>query len=96
MKNDEEILDSLVAGGIIGAALGALITNSKSGSSLGALAGAALFATYAANEKARKTNIPLVLEENSVLYEVKSDGTKRVLRQLPKTTQKIPKRFTLK
>lgn len=96
MKQDDEILESLVAGGLIGAALGALISNNKSGTGLGALAGAALFATLKANENAKATNIPLVMEEQHILYEVNPDGSRKILKKLPRTNKRIPKRFTLK
>lgn len=96
MKSDAEILNALVADGIIGAALAALITNSKSSRSLGALAGAALFATLRAHENARKTNIPLVIVEQNVLYEINADGTRKMLKKIPRTDQRVPKRFRLR
>lgn len=96
MQDDNEIFESLLIGGVIGAALGALITNNKSGSSLGAIAGAAILASYAANEKARKTNIPLLIKENNTLYEIKSDGSKRFIKSIPQNKKHLPKKFTLK
>jgi hypothetical protein len=95
MNENEEILESLISGGLIGAALGALISSDKSGTGLGALAGAALFATYAANEKARKTKIPLVIERNGAIYEIQPDGTMKFIKSIPKNTKKVPKKFRL-
>lgn len=95
---DKEVLGSLIAGGFIGAALGALISEDKSkgtGAGLGALAGAALFATLQANENAKKTHIPMVVEENNALYEISTDGSKRKIKDLPKSTQEIPSKFTI-
>lgn len=43
MKKDAEILQSLIAGGLIGATLGAMLTKKGSeGTALGAIAGAVL------------------------------------------------------
>ena len=62
MKNDEEIMESLIAGGLIGAALGALLSkNNGDQTMLGALAVATILATFKANEKAMKMNIPMYM-----------------------------------
>lgn len=95
MNEDEEILESLIAGGMIGAALGALISNDKSGTGLGALAGSVLLATYTANKNAQKTKVPLVLEEKGILYEMQADGSRRIIRKLVKPSKKVPKKFRL-
>ena len=97
MKNDEEIVESLIAGGIIGAALGALLSKkSGEGSVLGAIAGAAILATFKANEKARQTHVPLLVEENNALYEIKADGSKRFIKNIEKPAQQLPPNFKLK
>ncbi len=97
MTKDEEIIDSLIAGGLIGAALGVLIAKDKgAGVTLGAIAGAAILASVKASEKAKQTNVSLVVEEDGVLYRVKSDGTKKTIKKISKVDKKIPKRFTLK
>lgn len=95
MKNDSEILESFIIGGLIGAALGALISKNKTITGLGAIAGAVLLASYRANEIAKKTNIPLLIEENNALYEVSPDGTKKFIKELPKNTKEIPSKFIL-
>ena len=96
MKNDTELVEAAIVGGLIGAALEALISTSKKNTGLGILAGAVIAASLKANSEALKTNIPLVLEENNILYEVSADGTKRLIRKLPKNSKRIPKNFTLK
>lgn len=97
MKNNDEILQSLIAGGLIGAALGALIADKdkQSGAELGALAGAVLFATFKANENAKKVNIPMIVEENNAIYEISPDGTKRFIKEIPKSKIEIPSNFIL-
>lgn len=97
MQQDEEILDSLLKGGLIGAALGALVSKNKGdGATLGALAGAALLATFKANLQATQTHVPMLIEENNALYEIKADGSKHFVRSLVKPSQTLPKRFKLK
>ena len=94
MKSDEEIVESAILGGLIGAALGSLI-NKKNGAEIGALAGAVILASSRAYEKARKTNVPVLVQENGELFEIAKDGTKRFLKKIPKSTKRIPKRFNL-
>ena len=76
MKTDNELVEAAIMGGLVGAALEALISNGKKNTGLGILAGAVIAASLKANAEAVKTNIPLVLEENNILYEVNADGTK--------------------
>lgn len=97
MQNDKELLESAVAGGLIGAALGALISdNSKNGATLGAIAGAAILASIKAREQAKATNVPMLVEEEGALYEVSADGARKFIKHLPKNTTHIPSKFTLK
>lgn len=95
MKKNNEVIESLVSGGLIGAALGALVSDNKNGAVLGALAGAAIAATLQASEDAAKTNLPIVMEENGKLYEVLPGGEKKLIRSLNKPTKKSPPKFRL-
>lgn len=96
MRKDAEILDSLVAGGLVGAALGALVKNDKTVVTLSAIAGAALLASFHASERAKESDVPIVFEENGVLYEVRN-GEKKTIKVLPKkNSKKIQKEFNLK
>lgn len=97
-RKDKDIFESLIVGGILGASLGALISKSNRGEStvLGALAGAAILASVKANEDAKRTNIPLILEEDNVLYEVFPDGSKKIIKHLPVSRKRLPAKFTLK
>ena len=96
MKNDEAILQSLIAGGLIGAALGALVSkNKEDGAPLGALAGAAILATFKANEQAMQTNLPMYVEEDGNLYEVQNGGIKKFIRKIEKPIHQLPAHFKL-
>ncbi len=97
MKNDDEIIDSIIIGGLIGATLGTLISQNKAtGSIVGALAGAALLATFKANEVAMHTNLPFYIEENGFLYEVNANGEKKIIKKIEKSTKHLPLKFKLK
>jgi hypothetical protein len=97
MKRDEQILESLIAGGVICAALGALISkDTEEGATLGAIAGAAILATYRASEQAKQANLSVLAEENGKLYEISSGGQKRYLRDLPKQVTLPRKKYKLK
>ena len=97
MKNDEEMMESLIAGGLIGAALGALLSkNNGDQTMLGALAGATILATFKANEKAMKMNIPMYMEENGNIYQVQTGGIKKFIRKIDKPSLKLPQHFKLK
>ena len=97
MKNDDEIVESLIVGGLIGTALGALLAKNKGeGALLGALAGAAIIATYKASERARLTNIPMYTEEKGSLYQIQKDGSKKFIRKIEKPAVKLKEQFKLK
>lgn len=97
MRNDEEIIKSLISGGLIGATLGALLSERKGdGAALSALAGAVLLATYKANERAREMQVPFYVEENGFLYQIQADGSKEFVRQLEQPTVELPNKFRLK
>jgi outer membrane lipoprotein SlyB len=97
MNQDDEIIESLIAGGLIGAALGALLTNGKKeAATLGAIAGAALLATYRANEQAKAANIPVWVEENNKIYEIMPGGEKRFIKELPTLGTRLKKHYKLK
>ena len=97
MKNDEEIVQSLIAGGLVGATLGALLSKNKEEDVLlGAIAGAALLATYKASELAKQSNLPMYVEENDILYMIHPNGEKLFIKKIEKANNKLPKSFKLK
>ncbi len=97
MKNDDEILQSLIAGGLIGGTLGAILSkNQEDGATLGAVIGAAILGTFKANQKARETHIPLVMEEGGKLYQINANGNKQFLWDIEKPKIKIQENFKLK
>lgn len=97
MKNDDEILESLIKGGLIGMAVGTLLSKNKGeGATLGALIGAAILGTYKANQKATATHVPMVIEKNGKLYQIEADGSKHYLRDIEKPNVQLQEHFKLK
>ena len=96
-KQTNDQIDSLVTEGVIGAALGALISSHKGqGAVLGGIAGAAISASLKAYEEARETGLSVLMEENDALYEVRSNGRKKKIKDLPVSGTRLRKRFDLK
>ncbi len=96
MKEDNSIIESLVKGGLIGAAFGLLLSKDKEdGAVLGAILGAAVSATLKANEEARKTNLPVYVEEDGKLYEIDPRGNKRFVKDLKKNNSQFDEQFKL-
>ena len=96
MKEENTIIESLVKGGLIGAAMGALLSKDKEdGAVLGAILGAAVSATLKANEEAKKTNLPVYVEEEGNLYEIDAMGNKRFIRTIKKSNKQWPDQFKL-
>ena len=90
-------IETLIATGVIGAALGALLSKNKgAGAILGGIAGAAIAASLEAYENAQEANLPILVEEGDVLYEVQSNGLKKKIKDLPHSDIILPKRFKLK
>lgn len=97
MEQDDKILENLITAGVVGAALGALLSKDKrEGATLGALAGAAILATFRANEEAKKSNLPLILEEEGSLYEIYPNGERKFLRKIEKPNITLPSQFKLR
>ena len=97
MAEKDKTLDTLIAGGFIGAALGALLSKDKDeGAIIGALLGAAFAATHNANEEAKKTKLPLKFTENGKLYELLPSGEKRFIKNVTPLRQVSSKKYRLK
>jgi hypothetical protein len=98
MKKDDEIINDLVTSDIIGATLGALITNKKKGDNalLGAIAGAAILATLNAHKKALKSNVLVLVEENGKIYEIQKDNSKKLVKTIEKSNTFVPSNYRLK
>lgn len=97
MSNEQEkIIEQAIVGGLVGAGLGLLLSGSNKDIGIGALAGAAFFAALKANENALKSNIPVLIEEKGVIYEINSKGEKKIVKKIEKNQQKIPSHFKMK
>ncbi|HEY5368530.1 MAG TPA: hypothetical protein VIJ75_06000 [Hanamia sp.] len=90
MKNDKKLFESLRAKDLIGKDLYKIVTDDDyEGSTLGIIAGAALHASVEAFERAKETNLPLVMKENNQLIEIGPDGTRKVIKSFLKNKNNI-------
>ncbi len=97
MDSEAKTIESLIAGGVIGATLGALITNDRGeGATTGAIAGAVLFATLQANDDAKKTQVPFYIQENNALYLVDAQGQKVFVKEIATPKKVLKEHFILK
>jgi hypothetical protein len=93
---ENNIFQTLAKSGIIGAAMSYLLLKKKERqTSSRSLAGAAILATYEANQVARQSNIPVYVEENGKLYAMGEKGQKSFIKDLPKPINNLSKKFKL-
>lgn len=97
MKDENVGIETLIEGGLIGAAFGALLSkDAEEGAVIGALLGAAFSATLKAGEEAQKTKVPVYVEENGALYYIGPNGERRFIKKLKKPAFELPEHFKLK
>lgn len=69
----------------------------EDGAILGTLLGTVFSATFKANQEAKKTNIPVYIEEKGKLYAIEPGGERHFIRDIQKPfVKRLPKRFKLK
>ncbi|MFK5958478.1 MAG: hypothetical protein QM495_06335 [Lutibacter sp.] len=95
MPDNNDIIKAAIAGGLIGAALGALFTGKSERSLASLIAGAAIGASLKALEKAKDTNIPVLYEENGSIFRLHPDGTSEFVREIEQSKINIPEIFSL-
>ncbi|TAF78140.1 MAG: hypothetical protein EAZ53_00010 [Bacteroidetes bacterium] len=93
-NEDKEIIEKLVLGGVIGAAMGALATENSKGAIIGAIAGAAIVSSYHASQRAKESDLPRMLVENNQLFEVHKSGERIFIKDLPPYV-KVPRKLIL-
>lgn len=94
-QNREEIIENALAGGLIGAALGAALTGRGDRSIIAALVGAAIGASITAQKEAEEMEVPVVYENDGVIYKVYPDGHKEVIKRIKKNQIPVPREFRL-
>lgn len=97
MSKNDNALQKLIAGGLIGAFLGAWMSkDEEEGAVIGAILGAAISSTLKANEAAKKTNQPVYIVEDGIMYQVLPNNEKVFIKKLPELNQKWGDNFKLK
>ncbi len=96
MNKKKSTIQSLISGGLIGAALGSWFSKDKDeGALVGAILGAIVAATFKANKESRQSNIPIVIEEDNKLFRLLPNGSKEFIKDLPTAKRVWPQQFTL-
>lgn len=96
--SEEELLQSLIKGGVIGGALGALLSDPKNrqeNAVLFAVAGAAILASYQASQRAKATSLPVYKIKEGSLIKEHQDGRIEVLKDNIDFKSKIPNKFRI-
>jgi hypothetical protein len=57
--------------------------------------GAAILASYKANEIAKRSSLPVIIEEDNSLYKIFPGGEKKFIRTIPRNKKTLPKNFRL-
>lgn len=94
-KNSDEIIEGALGGGLIGADLGAMLLGKSKDTLAAALLGAAIGASVNAGKEAAAMNIPVMIEEEGVLYYVYANGSKKRIRRVRNSNSKLPSRFNI-
>ncbi len=94
-KDKNEIVESAIAGGVIGAALGAIITGRSKETLASIIVGAAIGASLTAFKNALKTNIPILFEDNGSIYKLYPNGKVEFIRTIEHEVIEIPETFSL-
>ncbi len=93
--NRDDIIEGALAGGLIGAALGAFLTKKGNGTLVAALVGVAIGASIKAQKEAKKLEFPVLYEHNGKLFREYSDGRREFLENIPYSEVDIPDNFEL-
>ncbi len=96
MKNDDEILESIINNGKIGPSLLSLLSKNETKETLlGNIATATIIASYKAREKAIQTQIPFIEEIDGTLYLIEPSGEKKFIKKIQKSKINLDQTFIL-
>ncbi len=94
-QSRDKIIEGALVGGVVGAALGAIITGQSKGSMTAMLVGAAIGATVNAKKEADEFQLTRLAEIDGKIYKIAPDGTKKLIKSIARTPNTIPDTFTL-
>ncbi len=88
-------IGTLIAGGVVGAALGAILTNKPKNLMISAVLGAAVTATYEASQRAKGNQLPILFEDDGILWRREPNGQIKKIKSLPIADRKFDREFYL-
>jgi hypothetical protein len=96
MKNDDEILETIINNGKIGPSLQFLLSKNESKETLlSSIASAAIIASYKARQRAIQTQIPFIEEIDGTLFLIEPNGEKRFIKKIQKSNKDFEQNFIL-
>ncbi|MEX1003120.1 MAG: hypothetical protein WDZ35_13465 [Crocinitomicaceae bacterium] len=96
-RSKHEIIERAIAAGIVGAALGALLTGKSKGALAAGIVGAAIGASIKAQKEAKQFELSYLYEENGKIYRAFPDGSREFVKRISRSGRElnIPSTFTL-
>ncbi|PJZ65480.1 hypothetical protein CH371_13940 [Leptospira wolffii] len=97
-QEDDQNLENIIAGGLLGAGLTTLLKNRKADSTeiaLGALLGAIVLSSINAKEKAKEHNQEVLIRRGDSLYRRLPNGREIFLKNLPPRRSNFPTEYDL-
>jgi hypothetical protein len=96
MGNDQEIIQTLLADGVISTTMGTLLLETEDqASEISIIAGAAILGTYQASQRAKNAKVPLYEANNGNIYLIDSEGKKTFIRTIEKSSVSLPSTYKL-
>ncbi|MGV3664689.1 MAG: hypothetical protein ACO1NV_01055 [Leptospira bouyouniensis] len=97
-QDDQDILQTLIKGGLLGAGLTALLKQGDADGedlTIGAILGAVAVAAYQASQRAERTDVPILVQKGDSLYWKEKNGNMTFFKKLPSGKHSSPPKFTL-
>jgi hypothetical protein len=94
-KSRDQIIESALIGGAVGASLGAILTGEGKRTATAMLVGAAIGATIKAKQEAEAYNLSRLVEVDGKIYRIAPNGDKKLIKTIIRSEVNIPDTFSI-
>jgi hypothetical protein len=94
-KSRDQIIESALIGGAVGASLGAILTGESKRTATAMLVGAAIGATIQAKQEAEAYNLSRLVEVDGKIYRIAPNGDKKLIKTITRSKVNIPDTFSI-
>lgn len=94
IKNRNEQISDLISSGVVGVALGKILTGKSEKTLIASLVGIAVTATYKAFKLSKEIS-PVLIIDNKTVYEIDKNDNRKFIKHLPKLDVEIPDTFKI-